>query len=119
MQHFNNGQVGFEWCKSWSPKASFHWVSPGQLVGAHWDDAGPGSTVLEEQLSHGCDLSNMSGHAIPAVLHGDQCAALFDTEPAEDEIPHGVSHNIQFTQIVQDFCVSDSNLTIGLDRQRD
>ena len=31
-------------------------------------DAGPGSTVLEEQLSHGLDSSNMSGHAIQAVL---------------------------------------------------
>ena len=47
---------------------------------------GPGSTVPEEQLSHGRDSSNMSGHAIPAMLCGDQYAVLFDTEPTEDEI---------------------------------
>ena len=52
-------------------------------------DAGPGSTVPEEQLSHGRDSSNVSGHAIPAVLHGNQYAVLFDTEPTEDEILHG------------------------------
>ena len=54
-------------------------------------DAGPGSTVPEEQLSlfvH--DSSNMSGHAIPAMPCGDWCAALFDAEPTEDEILHGV-----------------------------
>ena len=49
-------------------------------------DVGPGSTVPEEQLSHGRDSANVSGHAIPAVPHGKQCAALFDTEPAENEI---------------------------------
>ena len=34
-------------------------------------DVGPGLTVPDEQLSHGCDLANMSGHAILAVLHGN------------------------------------------------
>ena len=52
-------------------------------------DAGPGSTVPVEQLSHGRDSSHMSGHAIPAVLCGNQHAILFDTEPTEDEILHG------------------------------
>ena len=52
-------------------------------------DVGPGSTVLEEQLSHGRDSSNMSGHAIPAMPHGNQYAVLFDAEPTEDEILHG------------------------------
>ena len=49
-------------------------------------DIGPGSTVPEEQLSHGRDSSNVSGHAIPAMLCGNQYAALFDAEPTEDEI---------------------------------
>ena len=52
-------------------------------------DAGPGSTVPGEQLSHGCDSSNMSGHTIPAVLCGNQCKVLFDVEPTEDEFLHG------------------------------
>ena len=53
------------------------------------NDAGPGSTVPEEQLSHGHDSSNMSGHAIPAMPFGNQYAALFDTEPTEDKFLHG------------------------------
>ena len=52
-------------------------------------DAGPGSTVPEEQLSHGRDSSNVSGHVIPAVLCGNQYTVLFDAEPTEDEILHG------------------------------
>ena len=48
-------------------------------------DAGPGSTVPEEHLSHGRDSSNMSGHAIPAMLCGNQYAVLFDAEPTELE----------------------------------
>ena len=44
-------------------------------------DAGAGLTVPEEQLSHGRDSSNMSGHKIPAMPCGNQNAALFDTEP--------------------------------------
>ena len=50
---------------------------------------GPGSTVPEEQLSHGRDSSNVSGHAIPVVTCGDQYAVLFDADPTEDEILHG------------------------------
>ena len=53
------------------------------------NDAGPGSTNPEEQLSHGHDSSNMSGHAIPAMLYGNQYPVLFDAEPTEDEILHG------------------------------
>ena len=52
-------------------------------------DVGPGLTVLGEQLSDGRDSANVSGHTIPAVLCGNQCAVLFDTEPTEDEILHG------------------------------
>ena len=48
-------------------------------------DAGLGSTVPEEQLSHGRDSVNVSGHAIPAVLYGNQYAVLYDTEPTELE----------------------------------
>ena len=53
------------------------------------DDACPGLTAPGEQFSHGRDSSNVSGHAIPAMLHGNQCAVLFDTEPTENEILHG------------------------------
>ena len=53
-------------------------------------DTGPGSTVPDEQLSHGHDSANVSGHAVPAVPHGNQCAALFDAEPADNEFLHGV-----------------------------
>ena len=66
-------------------------------VGAHHQngvaerDTGPGLTVPEEQLSHGRDSSNMSGHTVAAVLHHNQYAVLFDTEPTEDEILHGDS----------------------------
>ena len=52
-------------------------------------DVGPGSTVPGEQLSHGHDLSNMSGHAIPAVPHGNQYAVLYDMEPTDNEFLHG------------------------------
>ena len=53
-------------------------------------DEGPGLTVPDEQLSHGRDLSNASGHTIPAVLCGDQCAVLCDTKPTDNEFLHGV-----------------------------
>ena len=52
-------------------------------------DTGLGLTVPEEQLSHGRDSSNMSGHAIPAMLCGNQYAVLFDMGPTEDEFLHG------------------------------
>ena len=52
-------------------------------------DPGPGSTVPDEQLSHGHDSSNMSGHAILAILCGNQCTALHDTEPTDNEFLHG------------------------------
>ena len=77
-------------------------------------DAGLGSTVLEEQLSHGQDSSNVSGHEIPAVPCGDQCTALFDTEPTEDEILHGGWTVIVFDSLkLSDFCARISNLTVG------
>ena len=49
-------------------------------------DAGPGERVPGEPLSHGRDSANVSGHAIPAMLCGIQYAALFDTEPTENEV---------------------------------
>ena len=48
-------------------------------------DAGPGMEVPGDSTSQGHDSVNESGHAIPAVLHGNQCAVLFDTEPTELE----------------------------------
>ena len=49
-------------------------------------EAGLGLTVPGEQPSHGRDSANVSGHAIPAVLHGNQYAALCDAEPTEAEV---------------------------------
>ena len=47
----------------------------------------------------------MSGHAIPAVLCGNQCAALCDAEPTEDEILHGGQTVIIFDLLeLLDFC---------------
>ena len=48
-------------------------------------DAGPGMEVPGDSTSQGRDSVNMSGHAIPAVLYGNQYAVLFDTEPTELE----------------------------------
>ena len=48
-------------------------------------DAGPGMEVPGDSMSHGCDSVNVSGHAILAVLYGNQYAVLFDTEPTELE----------------------------------
>ena len=48
-------------------------------------DAGPGMEVPGDSTSQGRDSVNMSGHAIPAVLCGNQYAVLFDTEPTEME----------------------------------
>ena len=53
-----------------------------------WDsstDAGPGMEVPGDPLSHGRDSVNVSGHTIPAMLCGNQCAVLCDTEPTELE----------------------------------
>ena len=47
---------------------------------------GPGSTVPGEQLSYGRDLANVSGHAIPAVPCGNQCTALCDAMPTDNEL---------------------------------
>ena len=50
-----------------------------------WDDAGPGMEVPGDSTSQGRDSVNVSGHAIPAVLYGNQYAVLFDAEPTELE----------------------------------
>ena len=41
--------------------------------------------VPGDSTSQGRDSANVSGHAIPAVLYGNQYAVLFDTEPIEME----------------------------------
>ena len=46
--------------------------------------------------SHGRDSANVSGHAIPAVLHGNQCTVLHDTEPTEMEVLDGLWIVIMF-----------------------
>ena len=46
-------------------------------------DAGPGMEVPGDSTSHGRDSGNVSGHAIPAMLYGNQYAVLYDTEPTE------------------------------------
>ena len=56
------------------------------LEGSH---TGPGSTVPDEQLSHGRDSANMSEHAIPAVPCGNQCAVLCDMMPADNGFWYG------------------------------
>ena len=68
------------------------------------NDAGLGLTVLDEQLSHGRDLANVSGHAIPAVLCGNQYAVLYDAMPADNEFLHSGQIVIifNFTQIWMD-----------------
>ena len=48
-------------------------------------DAGPGMEVPGDPPSQGRDLVNVSGHAIPAVLYGNQYTVLYDTEPTELE----------------------------------
>ena len=48
-------------------------------------DAGPGMEVPGDLTSQGRDSVNVSGHAIPAVLYGNQYAVLYDTEPTELE----------------------------------
>ena len=42
--------------------------------------------VPGDPSSHGRDSANMSGHAIPAVLCGDQYTVLYDTEPTEIDV---------------------------------
>ena len=48
-------------------------------------DAGPGMEVPGDSTSQGRDSVNVSGHAIPAVLYGNQYTVLFDTELTELE----------------------------------
>ena len=48
-------------------------------------DTGPGMEVPGDSTSQGRNSVNVSGHAIPAVLYGNQYAVLFDTEPTELE----------------------------------
>ena len=48
-------------------------------------DAGPGMEVPGDSTSQGRDSVNVSGHAIPEMLYGNQYAVLYDTGPTELE----------------------------------
>ena len=65
---------------------SMHCMRMGNQPHCKTCDAGPGERVSEEPPSHGRGSANMSEHAIPAMLCGNQYAVLFDTEPTENEI---------------------------------
>ena len=58
----------------------------------HWfkGDVGPGSKVLDEQPSQEQDLARVIGHAIPAILCGNQHTVLCDTMPTDIAFLHGV-----------------------------
>ena len=49
-------------------------------------DAGPGMEVPGDSTSQGRDSVNVSGHAIPAVLCGNQYAVLYCAEPTEIDV---------------------------------
>ena len=68
-------------------------------------DAVPGSTVPNEQSSYGHDSAHVGGHAVPAVLCGNQCATLHDAMPTDIEHLHGVQTvtMFDFTWIWTDF----------------
>ena len=51
-----------------------------------WSDAGPGVEVPGDPPSQGRDSVNVSEHAIPAVLCGNQYAVLYDAEPTELDV---------------------------------
>ena len=70
--------------------------------------AGPGERVPGEPPSHGRDSANVSGHAICAMLHGNQCAVLYDTEPTEIDVLEGVWLVITFDSLeLQTFVFAD------------
>ena len=56
---------------------------PVGLSGHCFGDAGPGVEVPGDPPSQGRDSVNVSGHAIPAVLYGNQYAVLYDAETTE------------------------------------
>ena len=53
-------------------------------------DAGLGERVPGEPPSHGRDSANVSGHAIPAILCGNQYKVLCDAMPTDNEFLRGV-----------------------------
>ena len=65
----------------------------------HWVDTDLGLTVPDEQLSHEQDLAHVIGHVILVVLCGNQCAALCDGMPTDNEFLHGVWTTFDFTWI--------------------
>ena len=52
------------------------------------NDAGLGLRVPHERPSHGRDLAQVGGHAVPAISHGNQYAALCGAMPADNEFLH-------------------------------
>ena len=82
---------GINLCKE-GPLLTCHCGSIGTLLAFHEPtfcihpgDAGPGVGVPGDPPSQGLDSVNVSGHAVSALPHGNQCAVLHDTEPAELE----------------------------------
>ena len=53
-------------------------------------------TVLHEPPSHGHDSAQVGGHAVPTILHGNQCTVLHDTMSTDNEFLHGVQMVILF-----------------------
>ena len=49
-------------------------------------DAGLGERVSGEPPSHGCDSANVSGHAVPAVPHGNQVLVPDSRATASPEV---------------------------------
>ena len=59
---------------------------PSGIPNPEGSDAGPGVENPGDPPSHGRDSANVSGHAIPTVLHGNQYAVLYDAEPTEIDV---------------------------------
>ena len=73
-------------------------------------DAGPGLTVLDEQLSHGRDSANVRGHTVQTVPHSNQHGVLHDAMPTDTEFLHGVWSvtTFDFAQIWMEFAFACS-----------
>ena len=59
-------------------------------------DVGLGLKVPYEPPSHGRDLAQVGGRAIPAILYGNQYAVPYNTVPTDIEFLHGVQLVIIF-----------------------
>ena len=67
-------------------------------------DVGPGSTVLDGQLSQEQNSAHMIWHAILAIPHSNQCAVLCDAMPTDIEFLNDMWSvtTFDFTQIWTD-----------------